>query len=30
LVIATLGVVTIVGCIYRLNRGWRPAAGGLG
>jgi hypothetical protein len=30
LVIAALGLVTIVGCIYRLSRGWRPAAGGLG
>ena len=30
MVIATLGLVTIGGCIYRLSRGWRPAAGGLG
>ena len=29
MVIATLGLVTIGGCIYRLSRGWRPAAGGL-
>ncbi len=30
MLIATLGLVTIGGCIYRLSRGWRPAAGGLG
>jgi hypothetical protein len=30
IVIATLGLVTIAGCIYRLSRGWRTAAGGLG
>ncbi len=30
LVIATLGLVTISGCIYRLSRGWQPAAGALG
>jgi hypothetical protein len=28
MVIATLGLVTICGCIYWLSRGWRPAAGG--
>jgi hypothetical protein len=30
IVIATFGLVTIAGCIYRLSRGGRPAAGGLG
>jgi hypothetical protein len=30
MVIAILGLVTIAGCIYRLSRGWRPAASGLG
>jgi hypothetical protein len=30
LVIATLGLVTIVGCTYRLVRGSQPAAGRLG
>jgi hypothetical protein len=29
-VIATLGLVTVVGCIYRLSRGSRLATGGLG
>jgi hypothetical protein len=29
-VIATLGLVTIGGCIFRLSRGWRPATGELG
>jgi hypothetical protein len=29
MVIAAFGLVTIAGCIYRLSRGWRPAAGGL-
>jgi len=26
MVIATLGLVTIGGCIYRLRRGWRSAS----
>jgi hypothetical protein len=30
IILATLGLVTIGGCIYRLSRGWRPAAGALG
>jgi len=30
IVIATFGVVTMGGCIYRLSRGWRPATGGVG
>jgi hypothetical protein len=30
MIIATFGLVTIGGCIYRLSRGWWPAAGGLG